>query len=314
MAYSGAWRAANTTPLEYDGATRWGTGVNPVHAIPEGIPRGGTKLPLGSTGPGGVAPEIILGPVQWGYQAEDSQFYAGEDYRYLEADHPNWGDNSTGRPDRDGQIMEAGAYPQPEGWPAWGPANITDPEFPLSGPPGGAGVRAYSDQLEIERGRLINVPTPGVTGGWLNKAHGAVNTPRTSDPKQYEINTGLAQTSSALNNDRAVARGTDDRRVPIHNRLTGVKVKSYAKDINMGGGPGTPDMFPQQQDRIPKRPFFYRAGAVPPAEAHTWNSISYWDPIQRVIPDDAGSTVTALSTGGQGAPDYGYSSEDGGYY
>jgi len=314
MAYAGAWRAASVTPLEYDGATRWGTGVNPVHAVPEGLPRGEIKLPLGSTGTGGVAPESILGPAQWGYQAEDATFYAGEDYRYLRDDHPNWDEPTVGRPDRDGDIMEEGKYPQPEGWPSWGPANLdgTSGDFPLTGPPGGAGVRSFSDQAEIERGRLIAVPTQGYTGGWVNKAHGNVNEARTSDPSQYEVNTGLRQLHGTLANTREVARGGEPR-APVETRLTGVKVKSYAKSLQMGGGPGTPDMFPQQQDGIPKRPFYFRQGAMPPPEAHTWNEITYFDPIQRVVPDDAGASVTTLSTdvGGGG---YGYTTEDGGYY
>ncbi len=312
MAIAGGWRQAAV--IEPYAALQWGTGVNPVHAVPAGIPRGGPKLPLGSTGPGDMPPEILLGPAAWGYQAEDASYYAGEDYRYLATDHPNWGENTTGRPDRDGEIMEVGAYPQPEGWPAWGPYNDDNPVdgFPLGGPPGGAGVRSYSDQLELERGHAIAVPTPGYTGGWQSKVHGPVNEARTSDPSQYEINTGLVQLHSHLDNTRAVGRGTDDPREPIGNRLTGVKVKLYAKSLGMGGGPGTPDMYPQQQDTIPKRPWFYRTGAMPPPEAHTWNTITYFDGLQRVTPDDAGASVTTQAGQGQAAPDYGYTPEDSG--
>ena len=316
MAISGGWRAANAV-LPYDSATQWGTGINPVHAIPAGIPRGGPKLPLGSTGPGDMPPEILLGPAAWGYQAEDATFYAGEDYRYLADDHPNWGENATGRPDRDGQIMAEGAYPQPEGWPAWGPYNVdgASDDFPLTGPPGGAAVRSYSDQLEVERGHAIAVPTPGYTGGWLSKAHGPVIEARTSDPAQYEVATSLVQLHRDLDNTRAAARGTDEPRAPISTRLTGVKVRLWPKSLGMGGGPGTPDMFPQQMDTIPKRPFFWRAGAMPPAEAHSRNTISYFDPLLRTVPDDAGAGVTTAAGGGQAAPDYGYTPEDsGGWY
>ena len=314
MAVAGTWKAQNAAPLEYEGATRWGTGYNPVHAVHEGIPRGPSKLPLGSTGPGGVTPESLLGPVAWGYQAEDAQFYQGEDYRYLDADHPNWGDNSTGRADRDGQIMQDGAYPQPEGWPEWGPHNDDNPVdgFPLAGPPGGLGVRSYSDQLELERGRAIAVPTPGWRGGLENKTHGNVNEARTSDPGQYEINTSMRQLHSHLDNTRAVTRQTDDPRTPIENRLTGVKVRPRALDFNMGGGPGTPDMLPQSQDAIPKRPFFYRQGAMPALEQHDYNSINYFDPIDRTLPADAGATITQQEAPQQGG--YGYTGEDGGWY
>jgi hypothetical protein len=159
---------------------------------------------------------------------------------------------------------------------------------------------------------MIAVPTPGVSGGWQNKVHGQVNTPRTSDPAQYEIATGLRQTSSHLDNARAVARGTDDARAPIANRLTGVKVKTWAKDINMGGGPGTPDLLPQSQDAIPKRPWFFRQGAMPPPEQHTWSEITYFEPIARTPPPDAGSLVTAQE--GASSDGYGYTGEDGSWY
>ena len=316
MAITGGWRAAYVAQ-PYAGATRWGTGINPVHGLrdPEHHPET-TKLPLGATGPGDQSPEVILGPVAWGYQAEDAQFYAGEDYRYLADDHPNLGEASTGRPDRDGQIMEVGAYPQPEGWPSWGPANVdgTSDDFPLTGPPGGAQVRAFSDELEIERGRAIAIPTAGVTGGWLNKAHGLVLVARDSDPAQLLVTTSGRQLHSHLDNGRAVARGTDEPREPIVNRLTGMKAKVFARSLGMGGGPGTPDMFPQQQDGIPKRPFFYRSGAMPPAEEHTWNTITYFEPVARTVPDDPGALVATSETTGQTGGGYGYTAEDGGWF
>lgn len=318
MAITGGWRAANVT-LPFASATQWGTGVNPVHGYrdPEHHPTA-TKLPLGATGPGDLPPEILLGPAAWGYQAEDAAAYAGEDYRYLDTDHPNLGDNTTGRPDRDGQIMLEGAYPQPEGWPSWGPYNDDNPVdgFPLTGPPGGAGVRSYSDQLELERGHMIAVPTPGYTGGWVSKVHGPVIEARTSDPAQYELATSLRQLHGHLDNGRAVARGTDDAREPIVNRLTGVKVKLYAKSLGMGGGPGTPDMFPQQLDSVPKRPFFYRAGAMPPTgEAHPYGTLSYFAGIQRTPADDPGAGITQQDTGGAGAPaGYGYTDDSQGWF
>ena len=312
MAIAGTWKSNNIT-LPYAGATKWGTGINPVHAQPEQIPRGEIKLPLGSTGPGGVEPESLQGPVAWGYQSEDAQYYAGEDYRYLAEDHPNWGedDSSGSRPDRDGQIMAEGEYPQPEGWPSWGPHNSEYPDFNRGGPTGGASVRSFSDELELERGRAIAVPTQGSRGGWENKEHGNINDAHISDPRQYEINTSMTQLHSKLDNARAVSRVTDSPRTPITNRLTGVKIKTYAKDINMGGGPGTPDMLPQSQDRIPKRPFFYRTGGAPPMEQHQYNSITYFDPIERTLPDDAGATVTTQESAGGG---YGYTPEDGGWF
>lgn len=309
MAIAGSWRAGAITPAEYAGATRWGTGINPVHALPDAHHPTGTKLPLGSTGNGETIAETVLGPVQWGYAAEDAQYYVGEDYRYLREDHPNWGENEAGRPDRSGSAQAAGEYPNPGGWPSWGPSGADDTDFPLPGYPGGADLRAEQHGSETERHRMIAVPTRGVSGGWLNKAHGQVNEARTSDPSQYEVTTSMRQLHGVLHNDRATARATDDPRSPIGTRLTGVKVKSYGKSLGMGGGPGAPDMFPRQQD-LPLRPWFYRQGGAPPAEAHTWNEVTYFDPIERTLPADAGQYVTTVEAASPEA--YGYTGSD--YY
>lgn len=312
MAVKGGWRAANVVPEDFAAATQWGTGVNPVHAVRAGIPRGDIKEPLGAAGPADMAPEYVIGPTLWGYQAEDAQIYPAEDYGYLRYDHPNWGETTVGRADRDGDIMAYGKVPQPEGWPSWGPANLDGDtgDFPLSGPPGGLAVRAYSDGSDEERERPIAIPGYGVSGGWLNKAHSEVNTPVTSDPAQYELATGIVQTSRQLDNGRATARGTDELRTPIANRLTGMKVKDYAKDWNMGGGPATPDLRPQDTDRIPKRPFIFRTVGAPALEAHTWNEITYFEARQRTVPDTAGSLVPPYPP----ASGYGYTPEDGSYY
>jgi hypothetical protein len=296
MAVAGTWKAGAITPSEYVGAERWGTGINPVHAVRDsGSRETGIKenlLPLGADdAEGGVVPEEILGPEQWGYSSEEASLFPGEDYRYLVTDHPNWDDGTVGRADRDGQIMEAGAYPQPEGWPSWGPHGTGgDQDFPLQDYPGGENLRAYSDGSETETSRAIAVPTPGWRGGWLNKAHGALEEAEPSDPSQYEINTSMNQLHRQLDNGRAVARGTDDPRSSISNRLTGMKVKGYAKSFGMGGGPGTPDMR-QQGQNLPYRPWFFRQGAMPPPPDTMYGTMTSFDPIERTLPVDAGEYV-----------------------
>lgn len=319
MAIAGTWRANSVTPVEYDGATRWGTGINAVHSLYDEHKPTATKEPLGSTGWSGAPPEEILGPVMWGYQVEDQQLYGGEDYRYVAADHPVWGEdeNLGNRPDRDGGIMQVGVEPQPEGWPAWGPANDSSDssgDFPLTGPPAGAAVRAHSDGSDVENNRAIAVPTRGYTGGWLSKERGDLATnPGISDPAQYTITTSMVQGqgAKALDNVSAVTRVTDDARSPIQSRTAGMRVRHYAKSEGMGGGPGTPDMYPRQQD-LPFRPFFFRQGAMPPMEEHTWNEVMYNTPIERNVPQDAGEYVTVQDNASQ--DNYGFTTEDGSYY
>jgi len=307
MAISGAWKAGTVTPAEYVGALRWGTGINPIHAVPDSGTRvTGIKenlLPLGSGDDGGEVPESLLGPEQWGYSSEEAALYPGEDYRYLD-DHPNWDDPTP----RDQDSLTDGPVGTRD-WPSWGPHG-TDPDspWPLAGYPGGDGMRAISEGAEIENAKAIAVPTRGWRGGWLNKAHGAVERAETSDPSQYEITTSMVQLDKTRVNDAAVLRGTDDPRAPIPTRLTGQKEKVYAKSSGMGGGPGTPDMAPLCQD-LPYRPWFYRQAAVPPPPDTYYGTMSGNEPIERTLPVDAGEYVTVQ----EAPPDdgtYGYTEGD----
>jgi len=312
VAIAGSWKAGAVTPSEYAGALRWGTGIDPIHGVRDSGSRTlGIKenlLPLGAGGEGDSVPENLLGPEMWGYSSEDAALYQGEDYRYLEDDHPNWGENELGRADRDGDIMTEGLYPQPEGWPSWGPHGAENQDFPLGSWPAGENVRAYSDGAEVENSRAIAVPTPGWRGGWLNKAHGAVEEAETSDPSQYEVTTSLVQLHKTRANDAAVLRGTDDARSPIATRLTGQKVRVFAMSSGMGGGPGSPDMAVLDQD-LPYRPWFFRSAGLPPAPDTFYGTMTAFEPIQRTLPVDAGEYVTRSETPDEDGT-YGYSGED----
>lgn len=309
MAIAGSWLAGNITPAEYSGSTRWGTGINPIHGVRDNSGRpGGTKLALGGTDDDAMVPEEILGPAQWGYSAEDAAMFPGEDYRYVAVDHPNWDEPLASRGDRGGP----GTYSHEVlDFPQWGPHG-TDPEdpdaWPLPGWPGGSRLRAESAQAENELIHQIAVPTPGVSGGWLNKQHGAVLDGRDADPSQVMVNTSERQLRSHLDNTRATGRATDDLRTAIANRLTGMKAKLYGKSFGMGGGPGTPDMALVTQD-LPYRPWFYRQGAMPPAEVHQWNELTAFEPVLRSLPSDAGDQVVTQEAGIT-PDDYGYSGGD----
>jgi hypothetical protein len=315
MAISGAWKAGAVTTSDYVGAARWGTGVDPIHGVYENQGRPiASREPLMKGDPQtGSVPENITGPLMWGYSDEDAAYYGGEDYRYLADDHPNWGEDEAGgtRADRDGDIMQAGIPPQAEGWPSWGPHEVTQGDLiagnPLGGPPGGADLRAYSDGSEIENNRAIAVPTPGWRGGWLNKAHGLIEEAEGSAASQYEITTSMAQLHLARVNTAAQARGTDDPRAPIETRLTGQKVKTYAADWNTGGGPGTPDMR-QQPQNLPYRPWFFRQAQMPPPPETYYGTMTAFDPIERTLPADAGESVLIQETAAAG--DYGYTGEE----
>lgn len=312
MAISGAWKTGAITPVEYVGAERWGTGINPIHGVRDntGQPLEAKQTLLPQVDESYV-PEEIIGSAMWGYSAEDAAFYGGEDYRYLVEDHPDLGQNSVGRPDRDGDIMVAGVDPQPEGWPSWGPHEDDNPVdgFPVGGPPGGAALRAHSDGSEIEFNHPIAVPTPGWRGGWLNKAHGAVEEAEGSDPSQYTVTTSYQQLHQTRVNTAASFRGTDDARAPIETRLTGQKVKSWPMSSGMGGGPGTPDMKPVTQN-LPYRPWFFRGAAVPPPPNTMFGTMTQFDPIERTLPADAGESVLIQEASASDDEAFGYAGED----
>src|ERR1035438_10398613 len=100
----------------------------------------------------------------------------------------------------------------------------------------------------------------------------------------------MTQLHRSLENNRAVLRGTDDPRQGIGTRLTGMKVKDYAKSSGMGGGPGTPDMKPVTQN-LPYRPWFFRTAGTPPPPDTYYGTMTGFDPIERTLPVDAGEYV-----------------------
>ena len=292
MAIAGSWRAGAVTPSEYAGAARWGTGINPIHAIWDSGPgRGPTKEPLGSTSPGDAIDPALITAQQWGYGPEDSTYPAGEDYRYLANDHAAWGDGTVGRPDRGPVIMTAGSEPGPLGFPHWGPHGARRDR--LAGWPGGANLRAVSEGSDVEQHHAIAVPSRGWSGGWLNKARGQIARPVSQDvgdpASQWAVVTGTVQGQGlkSLDNTRAVQRETDDSRSPILSRTAGMRVRDYAMSSGMGGGPGTPDMAPLAQD-LPFRPWFYRSAGLPPAPDTTYGTMTSVSPLMRIPPADAG--------------------------
>jgi hypothetical protein len=282
MAVSGSWAARNFT-----GASKWGTGINPVHAIRD---QGrGRQYGLHQPVPGHdlqPAPEELMDHEDWGYCAAD--YYGGEAEAGVRAvyDRPGWGEH-VNRDDI------------PSDWPETGERQSAA---------GSAAFHAVPHESQEEAGRAVAVFREPVNGGWLNKARGEVNRPVTSHPRQYEINTSWVQGAGigVMRNERAVARGTDDPRSEIQSRDAGMVVKSWAKSYGMGGGPGAPDMRPYQQSSL-KRPFYFRTPGLPPAEVHSMNTIEGRQPLAYVAPDnpDTGSPATQDPADG-----YGYAEGD----
>jgi hypothetical protein len=236
MGVSGSWAANNIIT----GAAKWGTGINPVHSSSDaGYGR------QYSTDPGndlGDVPDSIIAE-DYGYTAGD---YLGEDEAGLRQvyDRPGWGEH-VDRADIPGN------YPQ------WGNAGIEEAQE----------YHEIPHASQEEAGHAVAVYPGGVSGGWLAKVTSRINTPVTSNPAQYEVNTSMRQGPGVgvMNNTRAVARSTDDARSPVTSRDMAMVAKTWAKDWEHGGGLGTPRMFPYQQDEQ-RRPFYFRSPGLPPLE------------------------------------------------
>jgi hypothetical protein len=304
MAISGTWKATYIIPDAYTGAGRWGTGIDPVHAIRDEFHKPtGTKIPLGSTASSDAPPVEIVDEGDYGYCTGD---YIGgvHDYREITEDHPGTDRTPGGHADRE---HIPGNYPS---WGPWNDDNLVD-GFPITGPPGGTdflGVQHASGmELSHANATPFSYQGKGVAGGWVNKQRGEQLEAKTSDPVQYEINTSMHQAHGVMRNTRATARyfpgiGGDEMRSPIESRTAGVKVKHYADDR-------VDDMFPVQQD-LPFRPFWYRSAAVPPDPGHlAMNTMEGRAAMQRTVnPDPYQGDYASQNV--DASDNYGYSSED----
>lgn len=199
----------------------------------------------------------LVGYDDWGY-SDDTAFDG--DMSYTEA-HPNWGEKAPRGSARD--------------YPSWGKGGDPLPE--------GTAIRARKRGMAWKEQMPLQIPE-GVTGfGWQNKTH--LDTPLNSDQSdesQLYIMTSQTQRDRVRDNNRAVARGTDDPRAEIPTRMRGMRTKTWS------GGERHDDMLPKTQDG-PRRPFVYREAQTGPANYQEWvrvNEMYVSEPIQRSLPAD----------------------------
>lgn len=252
---TGSWYTRYANEQAYVGASRWGTGSNPIKEIY------GEGPPLRSTGriPGPDTPTPELSDVPSQVETAFEYGYTIDDIATLTPDGlpPGWGTET------DEIRNSVGMYPEwRENANIFRDTNHASPEL-------WSGIA------------LQSFPTESVTEGWRNKETGAIADARTSDPSQYERQTSMQQVNppEGRNNQAAVTRATDDPRFNILTRLTGQKVKPWSQ------GQRNQDMFPYQQDLI-IRPFWYRIGATADPGMLDVNEMYVSDPIQRDVPPD----------------------------
>lgn len=252
---TGSWYTRYANEQAYVGASRWGTGSNPIKEVY------GEGPPLRSTGriPGPDTPTPELSDVPSQVETAFEYGYTIDDIATLTPDGlpPGWGTET------DEIRNSVGMYPEwRENANIFRDTNHASPEL-------WSGIA------------LQSFPTESVTEGWRNKETGAIADARTSDPSQYERQTSMQQVNppEGRNNQAAVTRATDDPRFNILTRLTGQKIKPWSQ------GQRNQDMFPYQQDLI-IRPFWYRIGATADPGMLDVNEMYVSDPIQRDVPPD----------------------------
>lgn len=305
---SGAWSRKYQLSLPYVDARKWGTGINLIHAyrIDPGRPYA-AKLDANDMGfrtPAESAIPQALATEDWGYQPED---IAGLDVfaEPVTAIH--------------------GIPYQGDGWPAW-TGGVQEGE---STPVNRATIAPYAQRpwqqprRFYERIRSIwagardedrevsnQLPTESVNEGWLNKASTGMGIGQVPDeevvvssPAQYERNTSMQQRHKPLENARAVLRGQDDPRSDIPSRIMPMKVKTYSQ------GERDYDMFPYQIDDMP-RAFRYRTAGTGPGSYLLSNDQHDRNALQRTPPADPSMGTPDTELG----EDYGFASEDLGYY
>jgi hypothetical protein len=306
--------------VDYAGNYVWGTGINPIHAH-----RGDTGRPQNFNEPlsdldkrtmahmTGDPGFIETGP-PWGYQQDD---LAGLDafadpelaimgYAQEPDSHPNWGENN-GFQFRD-QIPADQSRP----WQAPPAQRRWLRSQKYAGNMRGAATDAGPQPTYQNSNEL---PTETVSEGWINKGvtGGLLESPENAaEPApthQAFIQTSMVQRHRQLNNDRALARGTDEPRESIASRIVGMKVKTYS-----GEDPDSDrayDMFPYQAEAIP-RPFKYRTFGGGPQGYNLNNEQYLRTALQRTPPPDAGLGIPDTEIDTQS--DNGYTADDQGWF
>lgn len=300
---TGQWSRTYTAP--FSDASKWGTGINPIHAQYGSAPlrvygRNNEMPDVHLPGTGGPE-DIIELAAPWGYQPED---IAGLDVYALDTPEANY----------------AGIPFDQDGWPDWGDPTTntranTDPRetYPVSSPGGVPehirGIRWGPGSADMWVSK--QVPTETVSEGWVNKPASGMDEGFSgddvivSDPSQYEVQTSMTQRTKAQNNDRSQLRGTDDAREPISSRIVPMRLKVYSE------GERHYDMTPRDMDDIP-RPFWYRTAGTGRNLEMLPNEMVVITPLQRTPPPDPtlGPQEISVDSGGG----FGYTAEDQGWY
>lgn len=239
----------------YTGPTKWGTGINRVHALADD---GTGRVIAPDEAPYGLPASSPLLGSAYGYTSED--LAATGDMGFT-AEHPGWGQSAKrGQSDL----------------PSWGHRK---------GPPSGTGLRALKRGMSEKETEAQVLPSESVSEGWTNKTHGSVLNSVVSDPSQYERQTSMQQRDAVRVNSAATIRGTDVAREDIGSRIVGMKVKNYSE------GERLEDMTPWTQD-LWHRVFKVRSAGTADPNLMTPNEMYVSQSMRREVPSDVDQGIS----------------------
>lgn len=320
-AYRGPYARPSQYAVPYATAAVWGTGIDAIHSYyGEGPPLRALGRP-GTSGSspvaGGEAPRDRkyqqpadkggLNPPEdltWGYPVDYSRDSFGQgadapmshgdtapERTWYADDHPRWGLDTQRQRNRRTNPL-----------PAWGRGGGPFRAMRM----GAQAYRLYnipgSYYSPITADEANSLPTETVSEGWLNKVTSSTAYAVPSDPSQYEVQTSMRQRFGTRNNDRAVARSTDDPRSKIASRVEAMVEKVYST------GERLYDMAPYQQDQI-NRPFRFRTAGTGRQGWMQTNAYNALSAVQRTPPPDPAMGIPEVQS-----DDYGYTGEDSMYY
>lgn len=266
--------------VEYTGARKWGTGINPVHyVLHSGEPPTDSKAAHVAQGPNQTGPETLpqglLNPLD-----------ENPEYGYVDEDYSSamWGYGpQTGTSDRPGADVQ--------GYQVRG---STTADFPGMGnepaPTGGAKLHSMEHGDFNGVTAKLGYKEETVGEGWVNKETAGVIDATVSDPAQYEMNTSMTQRDKVRAGSQRGAGSASEYDAPIGSwRPTwGVRIKQWS------GGRRHWDMTPRRQDQI-VRPFWYRSAGTGYVDQMAVNEAFNYqlEPLQRSpVPDPyAGQNV-----------------------
>lgn len=284
MAVSGTWKRQQD--VSYVGALRWGTGINPVHAIPSENPRG--QLNATPEGPENYIPSELVeyGPDHYGYCDEDSSSALwGYGFGTGTADRPGWGTED----DR----ADSGGFP---------------PYSPPPGPEGtltGSAIRMQRKGSQVTTASKTGAAMPDAQQGYEGKAmSGIVEDAVVSDPSQYEMQTSMTQRDKVREGSQRGGGSASEFAAPIHSARPTWAQRLY----KAAGGERHYDMFPRQQDPV-IRGFRFRTAGVGPARNTTMPEGMFVNTPRQRIPamlPDQGPDVTHSLTGYMPEDDQGW--------